>query len=139
LGYQFDRNFAVEGGYINLGKVNYSAVYRQGAATGDYKVDGWNIAGLGIIPLDNHFSLFGKLGVVDARVTADLYGTGQPGVNNGSFGDTSWRPEYGFGGMYNFTRETALRLEYEQVNGVGSNATGRANVDLLSLGVSHRF
>jgi OOP family OmpA-OmpF porin len=140
LGYQFNRNFAVEGGYIDLGKVNYNAAYTQGAATGDYKVDGWNIAGLGIFPLDNNFSVFGKLGVVDARVTADLYGSELGGIGNGSYGDSRWRPEYGIGGMYNLTKDTALRVEYEQINGVGaSNTTGQANVDLVSLGLSHRF
>ena len=140
LGYQFNRNFALEGGYVNLGDVSYNASYTQGTATGDYKVDGWDVAGLGILPLDNNFSMFGKLGVIDARVTADLFGTWLNGVGNANDAVTSWRPEYGFGAMYNFTRNTGLRLEFEQINGVGnSSTTGQANVDLMSLGATYRF
>jgi len=140
LGYQFNPNFALEGGYVNLGKVDYRAAYTQGGATGDYKVDGWNVAGLGIVPLDDRFSLFGKLGVINARTSADLNGSGLGGVGNGNFGDTRWRPDYGIGGMYNLTRNTGLRLEYERFDGVGDAATtGDANVDLISLGVSHKF
>jgi OOP family OmpA-OmpF porin len=140
LGYQFNPNFAMEGGYINLGKVNYSATYDQGTATGDYKVDGFNIAALGIIPLDNNFSLFGKVGLVDARVSADLNGSGLGGIGNGSFSETRWRPEYGVGGIYSLSKDTDLRIEYERVNGVGDvNTTGQANVDLVSLGISYKF
>jgi OOP family OmpA-OmpF porin len=140
IGYQFDRNFAVEGGYVNLGQVNYNAAYSQGAATGNYQVDGWNIAGLGILPLDDSFSLFGKLGAIDARTTAELSGSGLGGVGNGQYESTRWRPDYGFGGMYNLTKNTALRLEYERFDGVGDpNTTGQTNIDLVSLGVSHQF
>jgi len=140
LGYQFNPNFALEGGYVNLGKFDYNTSYAQGAATGDYKVDGWNIAGLGIIPLDSNFSVFGKLGMVDARTSADLNGSGLGGGANGNFGNTRWRPDYGIGGMYNLTQNTGLRLEYERFDGVGDpGTTGQANVDLVSLGISHKF
>jgi OOP family OmpA-OmpF porin len=140
LGYQFNRNFALEGGYVNLGDVSYNASYTQGTATGDYRVDGWNVAGLGILPLDNNFSMFGKLGVMDARVTTDLFGTGLGGVGNANDAVTTWRPEYGFGAMYNLTRNAGLRLEFEQINGVGnSSTTGQTNVDLMSLGATYRF
>lgn len=139
-GYHLTPNFAIEGGYVDLGEVNYNAGYDQGAASGNYRASGWNIAGLGIMPLDDKFSLFGKLGVIDARVSSNLATTGLGGAATGSFTSTRWRPNYGFGGMYHLTRDTSMRVELERFDGLGdSTTTGNANVNLVSLGLSHNF
>ena len=139
LGYQFNPNFALEGGYVDLGKIHYNASYDQGNATGDYKAGGFNVAGLGILPLNEKFSVFGKLGFIDARVTSNLGTTGLGGAAS-SFGSTQWRPNYGIGGMYNVSKSTSVRVELERFDGIGDESTsGRANIDFLSVGLSHKF
>lgn len=140
LGYQVNPYFAVEGGYVNLGKANYRASFTGGTANAEVKADGWNIAALGIYPFNDQFSIFGKLGVIDAKVTASATATGPAGSATASDSSTKLKPNYGIGAMYNVTKAVAIRAEYERFNKLGnSSTTGEANIDLLSLGVSYKF
>lgn len=140
LGYQYNPNFAVEAGYVDLGKEKYSATYTGGSASATAKAAGWNIAAVGIVPLNDQFSLFGKLGLIDAKV--ETSGTVSLGAASASANAsaTKWKPNYGIGATYNFTKTVGMRAEYERFQKLGdSNTTGESNVDLLSLGVVVKF
>ena len=131
LGYQFNPNWAIEGGYVSLGKASYS-----GPTIGSFKVkaSGFNIGAVGTIPLNDKFSLFGKLGMIDGKVEI----TDATVCCNGSA--TKWRPTYGFGVKYDVSKTLGILAEYERFDKLGdNNVTGTGSVNLLSAGVLSRF
>lgn len=140
LGYQFNPNWAVEGGYVDLGKTTYSATYTGGAATVSAKATGWNVAAVGMLPIDNAFALFGKLGVIYGKVEVNASATGPGGAASASDSAAKWKPNYGIGATYNFNKNMAVRAEYEQFNKLGDSSTiGTSNVDLFSVGIAVKF
>src|SRR3954465_5594534 len=58
-GYKFHPKIAVEGGYSPLGETSAS-IGGLGSVTAE--ANAWDIVGVGILPLGNNFSAFGKLG-----------------------------------------------------------------------------
>lgn len=148
LGYQFDPNFAVEGGYVDLGKTNYLATYKLTPLLGtaawasssrEIRLSGWNISGVGILPIDERFSLFGKLGLIRTQVkTSDNGAAGFTSV--AGYTQHKWRPTYGVGGKYAVSQSFAVRAELDRYDGLGdSSTTGKADVNLWSLGLEGRF
>jgi len=139
-GYRFNQNFALEGGYINLGKLKYSAAYTGGAGRAEIKADGWNIDVVGSIPVGQTFVLFGKVGMINAKVEATVSATGPGGAAAGSVDDTSSKGHWGIGGDYALNDKMAVRLEYERFKNLGDeNTTGEGDVDLLSVGFVLKF
>jgi opacity protein-like surface antigen len=47
--------------------------------------------------------------------------------------------KFGIGASYSFTRNLALRAEFERFLDVGDSDTGEGDVDLISIGVTFRF
>lgn len=143
LGYQPNKNFAIEAGYTNLGdaNVNYAGV---GAAAGDtysfsYKVDAWTVAGVGILPVADQFSVFGKLGVAVTKLKSN------ENINLVSIADIETLSEsrsrtnvlYGVGVKYDITKNIGVRAEYEDFGRVGDNASAKLSV--ISVGLDFRF
>ena len=56
-GYQFNRWFALEGGYIDLGEIEPN---RAGASL---EADTFYVAAVGTIPVNDAFAVYGKVGV----------------------------------------------------------------------------
>lgn len=140
LGYKFNENFAVEGGYADLGEASYSSTYSGGSANAHVKASGPIIAAVGIMPINESFSVFGKLGVINAKVEADLNATGPGGSATGSSNSTDLKPNWGAGVTYNINNQLGIRAEYEQFRNLGdSNTTGESSVNLLSAGVVYTF
>jgi len=140
LGYAMNNYLALEAGYIDLGKADYSATYAGGTASGRWKAAGPDIAALGILPVNNALSVFGKLGVIDAKVKTNLTATGSGAAATASVDDTSAKVFYGGGAMLNLTENTGMRLEYERFNNLGAAATtGKGDVNVVSLGISYNF
>ncbi|MGQ0800704.1 MAG: outer membrane beta-barrel protein [Pseudomarimonas sp.] len=96
-GYQFNRHFAVEGGYIDLGEIEPEA----GGAALD--ADSLQLAAVGFVPITEAFSLYGKAGL--HRWDAD---TGLALINGE---DSGTDPTYGFGAQYRFSERFALRAD----------------------------
>jgi hypothetical protein len=80
LGYQYNQSFAIEGGYVDLGKFKYNATYTGGAASAEVKAKGWNIDAVGIAPLNDAFSLLGKIGLIRGKVDTTVSATGPGGA-----------------------------------------------------------
>lgn len=160
LGYQFSPNFAIEGGYVNLGKTTYTATSPKQtvstttklwnlfpvttnttipASSGqrEYKITGWNLVGVAYYPVSEKLSLLGKAGMIRAEVKAS--GSGNA-IGGGDATVTKWKPTFGLGGDYNINKEFGVRAEYERFNGLGdTETTGSANVGMFSMGVVGRF
>lgn len=138
-GYQFDRYFAVEGGYFNLGDFGYSATtVPAGTSRGRIALQGLNVDAVGILPITRRFSAFGRVGVtyVDAR---DAFsGTGAAYAPSSNVNRHEINYKYGVGLQYALTHSLALRAEAERYrvkDAIGNNG----DVDLISAGLVYHF
>jgi hypothetical protein len=66
---QGQQNFAVEGGYFNLGKFGYTANATTGSQTGSAGNQGLNLDGVGILPLTQSFRS-GSMGLTYTQARA---------------------------------------------------------------------
>lgn len=124
-GYNFSSNLGLELGYHDLG--SFSASSPAFSANGD--VTGWELAGVGRLPITQQFSVFGKLG--GFRWDRDVSLTG---VGAGSDTGTDWT--WGVGASYAFTPTLSGRLEWQQFRDVGSNGD---DVNALTASAVFRF
>ncbi|MFZ6645274.1 outer membrane beta-barrel protein [Undibacterium sp. TJN25] len=143
VGHQFSPNFAVEGGYVDLGKSKYSAALGDGGVSANYKSYGGVVDAVGILPLTNEFSLFGKGGLYVGKTSLDVSNSSAAAAGAFNGLDNSWKTSlnYGAGVSYALNKTVSLRGEYERFARVGDDTGtgGKANVDLLSVGVSAKF
>ena len=140
IGYSFNQNFAVEGGYVDLGQQNYHVNFSSGSGQAKSDDNGLNVAALGIVPIDGAFSLFGKVGVIDAKVDYHLSGSNAGGSFADSHENIKFSPEFGVGAMYSLNGVADVRLEAERFADIGKKSTtGESDVNLLSLGLAYRF
>lgn len=126
VGYQFTPNFAIEGSYVDIGSFKYSATVTGGWVNADVKGSGLNVAALGIAPINDNFSLFGKVGYTAASQKASVVGAG------GSFSSSQDKNSggFGFGGIYKLTEKVGVRVEWEQLY---------SDVNLFTVGLQAKF
>src|ERR1700735_122435 len=63
-GYEFNRYFALESGYFDLGRFGFRAdTLPAGSLHGDIKIMGANFDAVGSVPIGDKFSLFARAGV----------------------------------------------------------------------------
>jgi OOP family OmpA-OmpF porin len=140
LGYQFNPYVAIEGGYVDLGKSGYSASVTGAAVQSDVKASGLAIAALGILPINESFSLFGKLGLINAAVEIEATASAGGSSASSSISATKIKGNWGLGAAYNVNKQLALRVEYERFMKLGdANSTGEVDVNLLSAGIAFKF
>jgi OmpA-OmpF porin, OOP family len=140
LGYGFNSNLALEGGYIDFGKAKYSATYAGGSATGDLKAGGVDLVALGKLPLSDSFSIFGKAGVVAVKAESSLIANApaSSATDKATFNEV--RPLIGLGASYKIVDNVDLRAEFDHVNGIGkTNKTGTMDSNMISMGVAYHF
>lgn len=140
LGYSINPNFAIEGGYVNLGETNYRAAFSTGEGRARVEDSGWNVDAVGILPVSNTVSVFGKVGAIDAKSNYRLLGQDVNGGIADSHETYKWSPTFGVGANYAVNDTVGVRLELERFADLGKQSTtGEQNVDLASLGISYRF
>ena len=116
-GYQINKNFAAELGYIDFGKVNDAGTEVKGNA--------WEVVGVGILPLGGgKFDIFGKAGF--------FWGE----IKGGGVKEDSTEFTYGVGASWHITPNLSLRGEYQRYSDVGDGAT---DVDVIGINVVYRF
>jgi OOP family OmpA-OmpF porin len=134
-GYQINRNFAVELGYANLGEISISG----GGVRATAESTAWDLVGLGIWPVNNQFSIYGKLGVYMATVDVSV----SPSAAGESGDDSTTGLTFGAGVRYNFTRNLGLQAEWQRYGKVEAPSdtaiTGDSDLDVLSVGIVYRF
>ncbi len=158
LGYQVVPQVAVELDYVNLGKAGTSYEFNglgRFTREGTYKISGLNLSGLFSQPINEQFSVFGRLGVLYSN-----YQYSETGANFPAFNPSPEPPvhsftapdlkrtklSYGLGMDYKMSAATSLRLGWDRYTGIGNpmadneNANGKFdNIDLYSLSVLMRF
>lgn len=137
-GYQFNPYFALEGGYFDLGEFGFTAATSPpGTLSGDTTVRGLNIDPVGIWPLTDKLSAFGRVGLsyveTESRYRASGAITPPPGGDN-----RAANYKVGVGLQYDFARAWGARAEIERYrieDAVGNDG----DADLFSLGLVYRF
>lgn len=146
LGYQFSPYFALEGGYVNLGKAHITndiTATFKGSLRGDVRSEGWNLMAVGILPVTEDFSLLGKMGALFSSVRSDYTTTGAvflaPGVAS-SYSKNEVNGAYGLGLQYNLNKSLAVRAEAESfVDLRASDKSKKRDVSLYSIGLIFKF
>jgi OOP family OmpA-OmpF porin len=138
-GYSFNRYFAFEGGYFDLGKFGYDATtLPAGTLNGEIKVKGLNFDAVLSLPLTEKFSLFGRVGVDRARTSGTFAGTGSVTFRNPRPKEQATNVKYGGGLQYDFTRTFGMRAEWERYR-INDAVGSKGDIDLTSIGLLVRF
>jgi OOP family OmpA-OmpF porin len=115
-GYRFNRNFAVEGGYTRLGDFSPS-----------YNARALSLSAIGLLPLEDRFSLYGKAGVARTRAETD------------SATDNANSLVFGAGVRYDITSQWFAKAGWDRYTKVGGADTGSGHADVLAVGVGLQF
>jgi OOP family OmpA-OmpF porin len=126
LGYQLYPRLAIEGGYVDMGKVDYNATFTGGSVGVDAKSSGMNFSVLGSAPINGQFSLFGKVGYTIGAIKS----TGSSGGTSVSRTQDKNSLGLGFGGIYQITPALGIRAEWEKLF---------SDVNLMTIGLQTKF
>jgi OOP family OmpA-OmpF porin len=122
-GYRFNRYVAAEASYIDWGEVTVGTNTGARAAATQ---SSYGLAVVGTFPIGEGFELFGKAGFLKTEQETRRI-TPRPST----FDRDETELHYGLGVKYAFTRNWALRGEWEN--------TDKLKVELLSIGIEYRF
>jgi OOP family OmpA-OmpF porin len=149
IGFEVNESFAVEVGYMDMGKVLDAStptlsVTAAGSGTlggtpiswtnnlagslgANAEIDGWTLAGVFTLPINEKFDAYGKVGLYSWDATANVYGTITAGtltVGSTNYGsgthsiasasDDGTDPFYGVGLKYNISDKFAVRADYSR-------------------------
>ncbi|GAB3250658.1 porin family protein [Chitinimonas naiadis] len=109
VGYKFNQNFAVEGGYTGL-KDHHNGSADEAA----------NVRAVGILPVTDKVDVFGKAGF--ARTGTTLGSDAKDGFT------------YGVGASYKLDKNWALRADYDRLKD-----NGEQRINAYSAGVQYSF
>jgi OOP family OmpA-OmpF porin len=138
-GYRFDRYFALEAGYFDLGKFGFTAdTLPPGALNGTIRLQGANVDAVGMLPFTDRFFAFGRFGAAYAQARDRFTGTGAVNVLEPSARRDATNYKFGAGLEYDFTEHFGSRLEAERYR-VDDAVGNRGSVDLFSVGLLYRF
>ena len=101
-GYQFNKYFGLETGYVDFGKIESDTVGP------DLEGDSAYLTAVGTLPITDKFSAYAKAGLHRWNLDTEL-----PGLV-GTSDDSGTDPTYGLGVQYRFTDRVALRGEYSR-------------------------
>ncbi|OGB81765.1 MAG: flagellar motor protein MotB [Burkholderiales bacterium RIFOXYC12_FULL_60_6] len=138
-GYQYNKYLALEAGYFDLGQFGFVAnTNPTGTLSGNIKVRGLNLDAVGMLPITDKFSAFGRLGVAYAHTDGNFAGTGAVNVLNPSPNARDTNLKVGLGVQYAFTDALSLRAEIERYR-INDAVGNKGDVDLASIGLVYRF
>jgi OOP family OmpA-OmpF porin len=126
VGYQYNKNLAVEGQFTGIGEskdVNGNTV----------KGDAFSLSAVGLLPLSDSFELYGKLGFASTKTKASAGAT--------NLGATRSALTYGIGGQYNVSQSFGVRFGWDQY-GAATTAAGvktNKNADVYTVGAVFKF
>lgn len=121
IGYQFNRNFAIEGQYNYLG--HYTAENRFNTAGAQARSLG--LDAVVTVPVTERFGVLGRVGVARTRVDGHVNGFTDRGY--------STDPKFGLGLQYKLTDKVAIRGEVERTRVEFDNSKSHINTATVSL------
>ena len=134
-GYQINRNFAVEGGYFNLGKFGFSSTtVPAGTLNGQIKLQGLNLDLVGTLPLTDSLSAIARVGGQYASARDTFSGTGAVSVTNPNPSKKSANYKLGVGLQYEISRSLFVRAEGERYR-INDAVGNHGDVNVFSVGL----
>lgn len=139
VGYQFNQNWAVQGGYAASDNVEYRATGTNPVTiAADARATMWNISAAGTLPFGSGFSGTGRLGIASANVDMTVTASGPGGWVTAVESSKKTDVTYGLGVKYDFTKKASLRVDFDNYNlGTSNNGIDRYNV--WTVGVGYKF
>ena len=138
-GHQFNRNFAIEGGYFNLGKTRFNSnTTPAGTLSGQTRVQGLNIDLVGTLPVSERFSVLGRVGAAYAQSRAEFTGTGAAAGVTARDKANGTNAKIGLGVQYEISNAVWLRGEVERYRVKTVSGQGR-NIDMASVSLVFPF
>jgi OmpA-OmpF porin, OOP family len=125
-GWRFHRYLAAELSYIDYGEAKATATLGTASVMASSKVQAAGLSGLGILPLGDRLSVFGRLGLLQTRTQSKATGAAAAESDHSEL-----EMHVGIGGMLLLGRGWSLRLEFERVND--------SKIDLSTLGAQYQF
>lgn len=132
-GYQFNPHFAVEAGYVEFGDFSANAAMPDYSAKAEVSAEGFTAALVGKLPIQNGFSVHGKLGMI--AWNGDYKESDSDGWSYSESTDGS-DPFYGIGAEY-VVNQVMMRAEYERYD--LSDSGDDFAIDLVSASLGYRF
>ncbi|MBB71116.1 MAG: hypothetical protein CMF50_01800 [Legionellales bacterium] len=134
LGYQVNRNFAVEGSYTHYHEMKLKNMRGIPGANGKIDQAAYDLSAKGILPIGNQWNAFGKLGL--AYVDADKSRNSTAKVNGIRFKDESaFRPTVGIGGTYIINQNLTTDISWNRV----ISGSGIKTSDFWGWGLNYFF
>jgi OOP family OmpA-OmpF porin len=139
-GYQFIKYFGVELGYVDLGKAGAATPATGVSET--VKARGFELLGVGAIPIGSRFEIYAKAGVYVMDVDYKCSGC----TTISSLGETASDLTYGLGAIVSFSKNFGLRLQYQRYQDVGFDTTigstaikAKGDIDAFTIGLIFRL
>jgi OOP family OmpA-OmpF porin len=137
-GRRFNRNFALEGGYFNLGKFGFTATTTTGSLDGTIKLQGLNLDAVGILPFTEKLSGLGRIGLTYTQARDTFTSTGTVVVTDPNPKNNEANYKLGLGLQYDFTPNLGLRGEWERYR-INDAVGNQGDVDMLLVGLVYTF
>ena len=125
-GFVWGPNFALEAGWVNLGRINNSLAEELTRGNELNRGTGYFVDAVGLYPLARDFSLLGRVGFVHGQLDRNFTNAG---IGMGL--------KAGLGVQYEFSKSISLRGEWERYR--FETLGTQPEKDLYSLGVNYRF
>jgi len=153
-GYRLFQNFAIEGGYMQLGSVKYryraNGLYPPDANNPngfpssmtlnvDNEIGGIAVSALGILPVSYRWEVYGRAGVMFATHDFKFYIADAFGPIKDGFSESATDFLAGAGVSFMLAEVYTLRGEFIRVFDAGNKDNGEGDVDVISLGITVKF
>lgn len=145
LGYEFNRNLAIEAGLTRLGKTEVGYIFRTGIVTDgslvmNYRMSALYVDAVGKFPIDPRWSLLGRIGVSAGQTRVGF--DGDPLtllVPSRDADETDYKVKFGAGFEYNMTDVWTLRVEWDRWKMPDPLSSDDIKVDAAAASVLYRF
>lgn len=129
-GYDIDQTWGVETGYTDFRKARSSFTMNNVPGQAETKGHSFYVAGKATAPINEQFSVFGKLGAAYNKMELN---SATPGLSSD---DSKTEVYAGVGGQYNLSKQVALTLEYERY---GKKKDFGAKADVVTVAARYNF
>jgi OOP family OmpA-OmpF porin len=138
-GYKANPNFAIEGGYFDLGDFGFtSTTTPAGTLRGNLKLQGFNLDLVGIMPITSRFSANARIGVNYADTVDSFSGTGAVHVLNPSPSARESNLKIGMGLQYAISDAWSVRADLERYR-INDAVGNHGDIDHLSMALVYSF
>ena len=142
VGYRFNRNIAIELGYLDLGEITSEVTDATGAtdarAAVGFSAEGFTLAMIGTFPIGK-WEPYLRAGVLFSETALAFSGSSSAGDFSTRITDENGDALYGIGVRHGLSEHLQLYLDTTYFMEVGEPDTGRSDYLNTSFGASWRF